>query len=312
MVKRENIAYGVYNVAKAHIPRDLQIRPDLSSIPKTQQLKVVVWNVNGVRALLRKRPEQLKQLWADTDVLGLLETRIAGQGLINSVQHELELLLGKDPKFIWNSGTVRGYAGCVAIMRPNLADRLESVCLGCFDDRQDNEGRCIRLRFKNTAIVIAYVPNSGMNLRRLNHRLAEWDPTLARICATYSAECKNGVILAADMNCAHRDQDIWNVESPAILKGAGTTPEERNSFQVCYLESGLFDTFARMHPNLLGWFSYWSVRARNRSKNRGLRLDYVFTDKKVNVIDAFILHEYADSGDHCPVGIVAKIDHCDI
>jgi exodeoxyribonuclease III len=118
---------------------------------------------------------------------------------------------------------------------------------------------------------------------------------------------KNGVVVAGDLNCAQRDMDIWNLERPAILKDAGTTLEERASFKKHFLDKGLRDSFADAHPSETGWFTYWSVRARNRPMNRGLRLDYVLTDCKAEILDTFILHEFAENGDHCPVGITLNV-----
>jgi exodeoxyribonuclease-3/AP endonuclease-1 len=113
-------------------------------------------------------------------------------------------------------------------------------------------------------------------------------------------------VIAGDLNVAIRDCDIWNVDAAHIPKLAGTTPQERKSFQSKFLDRGFVDTFAAAHPDKTGWFSYWSVKAGNKPKNRGLRLDYVLADKKVKVLDAFISPEFAPGGDHCPTGIILQ------
>lgn len=153
------------------------------------------------------------------------------------------------------------------------------------------------MKFHNTCVVVAYVSNSGMHLRRLDKRLNQWDVDLSNHCLQLSKEAKYGVILAADMN----------LEQPAILKGAGSTLEERASFQTCYIDNGFWDTFADAYPFETGCFSYWSIRAKNRPLNRGFRLDCVLTDNKAQVLESFILFDFAQTGDHCLVGVTCKI-----
>ena len=113
------------------------------------------------------------------------------------------------------------------------------------------------------------------------------------------------VILTGDMNAAHLDLDIWNVEAKHVLKSAGTTPEERQSFAKLLSPAGsLVDTLRYRHGDAAGVFTYWSVRARNRPANRGLRLDYVLCSDvaKEKLVDAFVLPEFCPNGDHAPVG----------
>lgn len=116
--------------------------------------------------------------------------------------------------------------------------------------------------------------------------------------------------LAGDMDVAHRDIDIYNFDARHIATSAGTSPEERNSFGEVFLQRGWVDTFAAVHGDegCCGWFSYWSVRAKNKARNRGLRLDYVLVSEAVQVLDAYILPAYADNyGDHCPVGVAVNV-----
>lgn len=309
-VKLTNIAYGEMNKARSAIPRPVLPRPELSHVPVNERYKVVAWNVNGLRALLERRPGLLLKLWNEekVDVLGLMEIKTSGPAAVQTnVEQQLFELLGDDVTFFWNPGQVKGYAGTLVLMRPVLKDRLLSVEFG-----SDTEGRVITLRFCNTCVVVAYVPNSGMHLRRLSMRLTQWDVELSNHCLELGRTAKYGVILAADMNCARRDVDIWNLEQPAILKGAGTTLEERASFKTCYIDKGLRDTFADTYPSETGCFSYWSIRAKNRPLNRGLRLDYVLTDGKAEILESFILFDYAQTGDHCPVGVTCRIPLLDL
>ena len=298
--------YGDCNKRRQYIPRTPLPTRDFSLIHRDEILSVFAWNVNGLRALLKKRPEKLVELWNSEriDVLGICETKVAGDAaIIDSVESAILELLGADNVMIvWNPGSIKGYAGTAAIVRLDVAKRMTGFELG-----PDSESRRITLRFQNISVVIVYVPNSGMHLRRLPFRLKEWDPELAGHCIRESTSRKFGVVVAGDFNCAQRDVDIWNLEQPAILKGAGTTLEERASFKSCFPDQGLRDSFAEMYPNDTGWFTYWSIRAKNKALNRGLRLDYVLTDGKTEILDSVISEEYAAHGDHCPVGVILHV-----
>lgn len=156
-------------------------------------------------------------------------------------------------------------------------------------------------------MVLAYVPNSGDGLKRLDDRIEKWDADLQALLSA-TAERKP-VMLVGDLNVAHLDADIWNVEAKHVEKSAGTTPQERTSFGKL-LDSGFVDGFRHVHPEALGAFTYWSVRAGNKPKNKGLRLDYAVVSKDLiaegdarpTLVDAFHLPELAPNGDHCPVG----------
>ena len=100
----------------------------------------------------------------------------------------------------------------------------------------------LTIEFKHTAVVIVYVPNSGMQLGRLQYRINTWDKDFSNYCAELSKS--KSVIIAGDMNVAHRDLDIYNVDAKHIAKLAGTTPQERISFQTQFLDKGFVDTFA--------------------------------------------------------------------
>merc|ERR1712139_738784 len=151
--------------------------------------------------------------------------------------------------------------------------------------------------------------------------MGAWDPALRDYLRELEAKGKP-VLLLGDLNVAHRDVDIWNVEAPHVPKSAGTTPEERESFS-SLLGAGFVDGFAHMHPEALGAFTYWSIRAGNRPKNRGLRLDYAAVSRSLlpageaaageasgpslpALVDVYHLPEMS-SGDHCPVGALLTL-----
>ncbi len=306
-----NVAYGAVNKAGDTIPFVPIVRPAVVSSNST--LRVAAWNLNGLRSFVEKRGALLSKLWKQEqlDILGITEHKITEQDKADLVEVEIKKILKsagveKEVKFVWNMSSVKkGYAGSLAIVRQSVFDKCTKVQLAI--GGSDPEGRVISLLFDSVAVVIAYVPNSGQTLERLNYRITSWDKQFATHCLDLNEKKKFGVIVAGDLNVAHRDVDIWNVDAPHVPKGAGTTPQERKSFEDLLLKKGLADTFASAHPEATGWFTYWSVRARNKPKNRGLRLDYVLADKtKTTVADAYISPELAADGDHCPVGVVLE------
>lgn len=305
-----NVAYGAVNKAGDPIPVTPIVRPPLLS--GSSSLRVAAWNLNGLRSFVEKRGALLADFYRQEqpDILGITEHKITEQDKAEVVEAEIRKILkfAGEFKFVWNFSSVKkGYAGSLAIVKKSVFDCGVQVQLG-IDGKSDPEGRVISLLFESVAVVLAYVPNSGQTLDRLSYRISSWDTQFAAFCLGLNAQKKFGVVVAGDLNVAHRDADIWNVDAPHVPKGAGTTPQERQSFQRLLLDQGLSDTFAQAHPDATGWFSYWSVRARNKPKNRGLRLDYVLADqKKIKVTDAFIGQEFAPEGDHCPVGVVLQM-----
>lgn len=298
-----NVAYGEVNKAGISIPAQSIDRPKLT-VAADERLTVVTWNLNGMRSFVEKKGEVIKKLFDEehVDILAVTEHKITDDARANQVEADLKKVLkGHDVKVIWNMCTAKkGYAGTCAIVRSDVHKRIRKTTFGY--GATDTEGRVITLDFDSMSVVVVYVPNSGMTLDRLQWRTTSWDKDFGEYCHTLSKS--KPLVIAGDLNVAIRDCDIWNVDAAHIPKLAGTTPQERHSFQTRFLDKGLLDTFAAANPDKTGWFSYWSVKAGNKPKNRGLRLDYVLADKKVKVLDAFISPEYAPTGDHCPCGIV--------
>ena len=207
----------------------------------------------------------------------------------------------------------------------------------------NTEGRVITVEYDNLFIVSAYVPNSGEGLKRLDYRLNVWETDMNNYLSSLDRE--KPVIYLGDLNVAHLDQDIWNVDAKHIPTSAGTTPQERSAFGKLIASAaesdrpeddnckaakkeveshspdiiginGFVDSFRHFHKDSIHWFSYWSVRANNFIVNRGLRLDYALISRRcaeegtssrcdIRLVDGFLLPEVVI--DHCPVGItVAK------
>mmetsp|Transcript_6885 Transcript_6885/g.7913 ORF Transcript_6885/g.7913 Transcript_6885/m.7913 type:complete len:463 (-) Transcript_6885:54-1442(-) len=197
------------------------------------------------------------------------------------------------------------------------------------DSIASSEGRVITVELDHVYVVNAYVPNSGQDLKRLEYRTDDWDKKFGNYLK--SLEKKKPVILIGDLNVAYQNEDLHNFYSrpefpdlplsldaykgvKQLMKQAGCTLTERKSFRD-FLELGFVDTFRFFDPNAKGCFTYWSQRANNRPKNRGLRLDYCIASKSlctseetaegVFIGDSFIcddVSEYPSFSDHCPVG----------
>lgn len=274
-------------------------------------LKVIVWNVGGLRSFAKNRPEALPELvrQEQPDLLAILEHKMQ-EGAADT-EETMNALLKALPDYetaALNCSTAKkGYSGTLIFMRKDAPKTISVKAIELSIAR--DEGRLLVAEFEPLTILLAYVPNSGDGLQRLDERIEKWDEELRLRLQELSSQ--KPIVLLGDLNVAHRDVDIWNVEAPHIPKSAGTTPRERDSFSKL-LGAGFVDGFAHHHPDALGSFTYWSVRAGNRPKNRGLRLDYAVVSESLvtqsgeetsgpALVDVFHLPEMS-KGDHCPVG----------
>ncbi|KAJ4767240.1 DNA-(apurinic or apyrimidinic site) lyase [Rhynchospora pubera] len=247
-------------------------------------VKLLSWNVNGLRALLKSKGFSAIQLAQreDFDVLCLQETKIQEK----DVEDLKELIEGYTNSFWTCSVSKLGYSGTAIISRIKPI----SISYGLGVPDHDSEGRLVTVEFDNFYLLCSYVPNSGDGLKRLNYRVTEWDPSLSNYMK--ELEKSKPVILTGDLNCAHQEIDIFN---PAGNKrSAGFTIEERESFEKCYLSRGFVDTFRKQHPNVVG-YTYWGYRHGGRKTNKGWRLDYFLVSDSIadKVYDSYILPDIA-------------------
>lgn len=270
--------------------------------PPSGALKLLSWNVNGLRALLKgkggKMPGspilELAQK-ENFDVLCLQETKLQEKDVITIKE---SLLPGYENSF-WSCSTTKlGYSGTAVISRIKPL----SITYGLGLPNHDNEGRIITLEFGNFYLVAGYVPNSGQKLERLAYRTQDWDSSLGNFLK--DLEKRKPVILTGDLNCAHQEIDIYNPDGNR--RSAGYTDEERTSFEENYLKRGLVDTFRRQHPHAVA-YTYWGYRTAARPKNQGWRLDYYLASDALleHVYDSFIIPD-VEGSDHCPVGLILK------
>ncbi len=247
-------------------------------------MKIVSWNVNGLRALLQK--DGLARLEAeDADIVCLQETKASGD--------QVEGALASYPHQFWSAAEQKGYSGTAVLSRIGPL----SVRMGMGAREHDAEGRLISLELPDFWLVNVYTPNSGRGLVRLSYRL-QWDKAFLRYLRRL--EKVKPVVFCGDLNVAHEEIDIANPKGNR--RNAGFTDEERESFSAI-LAAGYADTFREQHPEP-GRYTWWSYMHNARAKNIGWRIDYVCVSRPLmpRVRAAFILDGIAGS-DHCPVGV---------
>ena len=245
-------------------------------------MKLVSWNVNGLRAVMGKGfMDSFKAL--DADVFCLQETKLQ--------EGQIELDLPGYTQY-WNYAEKKGYSGTAVFTKIKPL----KVTYGIGAPEHDHEGRVITLEFEDFYFITVYVPNSQRELTRLAYR-QEWERDFLKyICGL---EKSKPVIYCGDLNVAHKEIDLKNPKSNH--GNAGFTDEERECFTKV-LDSGYTDTFRCFYPDKAEVYSWWSYMFHSREKNAGWRIDYfVASDKlKDKLIDAKI-HTDIFGSDHCPV-----------
>lgn len=249
-------------------------------------MKLISWNVNGIRAVIAKNFGEFVST-EQPDILCLQETKARPE------QVQLPLELGGYHAY-WNSAEKPGYSGVAVFTKQKPID----VQLGMGVDVHDTEGRVLTLEYPEFILVNVYTPNAQDELRRLSYRL-QWDEVF-RLHLIENAKRKP-VIFCGDLNVAHQEIDLARPRENR--RNPGFSDEERESFGKL-LECGFTDTFRHHYPDLTDAYSWWSYRAGARPRNIGWRIDYFgvsahFMDR---VVSAEILPQVTGS-DHCPVGI---------
>ena len=247
-------------------------------------MKLISWNVNGLRAVLKKG---FLDIFAglDADVFCLQETKL------QLGQVELDL-----PGYTqyWNCAEKKGYSGTAVFTRvPPL-----SVAYGLGIPELDTEGRVLTLEFESFFFVCVYTPNSQDGLRRLDFRMRWEDAFRAYLC---ELDRTKPVIVCGDMNVAHEEIDLKNPATNHF--NPGFSDEERAKFSEL-LAAGFTDTFRSLYPDVSDAYSWWSYRAAARERNVGWRIDYFLCSDRIaeNIQRAYICNEIYGS-DHCPVGL---------
>lgn len=255
----------------------------------THYMKLISWNVNGLRACLTKGfPEFFEQEQAD--IFCIQETKMQ-EGQIEIEDHGYYLYM--------NSAVKKGYSGTLVFTKVKPL----SYSYGINIEEHDQEGRVITLEYDNFYLVNCYTPNSQDGLKRLEYRQVWEDDFLAYL---KSLEEKKPVILCGDLNVAHQEIDLKNPKTNR--KNAGFSDEERAKMTQL-LNHGFIDTFRYLYPDLQGAYSWWSYRFNARKNNAGWRIDYFIVSDclKEKIKDAYIFKDIMGS-DHCPVGLDIELD----
>ena len=249
-------------------------------------MKLISWNVNGLRACVGKEFEQqFKDL--DADFFCLQETKMqAGQLDISFPGYES----------YWNYADKKGYSGTAIFTK----HKPLSVTYGIDIDEHDHEGRVITLEMGDFYLVTVYTPNSQDGLRRLEYRMKWEDDFQAYL---HKLDEKKPVIVCGDMNVAHQEIDLKNPKTNR--KNAGFTDEEREKMTQL-LGNGFIDTFRTLYPEQVT-YSWWSYRFRAREKNTGWRIDYFLISERLkDRLEDAKIHTEIMGSDHCPVEIILK------
>ena len=263
------------------------------SASDARELRLVSWNVNGLRAVLKKDPgfEEIFRT-ANADVFALQETKL---------QDDQRAKLGLDFEGYhqtWNFAERKGYSGTAVFSREEPRQVIRQIG----SDVADDEGRICALEFPTFWFVDVYTPNAQDGLKRIDTRLT-WDDAYRDFLS--ELDRNKPVVTCGDFNVAHNEIDLKN---PSTNRGnAGFSDEERESFTKL-LDAGFTDTFRTRFPDLEGAYSWWSYRGRARQNNTGWRIDYFLVSDRVadRVTGASIYNEVFGS-DHCPVGLSIQL-----
>lgn len=281
-------------------------------------MRFISWNVNGLRAVLKKGFEEIVTE-IDADIVALQETKLQeGQATLDLPRY----------REYWSYAEKKGYSGTAVFCK----ERPLRVLHGLGFPYLDTEGRILALEFDTFWFVDVYTPNSQDELARINHRM-EWDDAFRDFCKGLEegvlpagvpvqqpapgeghvavsalpvtqpgdAADPKPVVMCGDFNVAHQEIDLKN---PGPNRGrAGFSDEERGKF-TDLLGAGFTDSFRHVHPDLTGAYSWWSYRFKARQTNAGWRIDYfLVSDELIPKIEAACIYDEVYGSDHCPVGI---------
>lgn len=250
-------------------------------------MKLVSWNVNGLRACLGKGFEDFFRK-VDADIFCIQETKLQPEQVEISFE-------GYQQYF--NSAVKKGYSGTAVFCKKEPL----SICYDLCMDRHNDEGRVITLEYEDFYLVTVYTPNSQRELARLEYRM-EWEEDFRAY--VIKLDQKKPVIICGDLNVAHKEIDLKNPKTNT--RNAGFTIEERDKMTKL-LDNGFIDTFRYKYPDVTDAYTWWSYMFHAREKNAGWRIDYfLVSDRLKDRIEDSIIHTDVMGSDHCPVELILK------
>ena len=258
-------------------------------------MKLVSWNVNGIRACVKKGFEEFFSK-ADADIFCVQETKmqIADSENSKDIKEIMNMPIFNTYFSYWNSAEKKGYSGTAIFTKKEPI----SITYGIGIEEHDKEGRVITLEFEDFFMVNIYTPNSKRELERLDYRQI-WEDEIRRYLLDLKK--KKPVIMCGDLNVAHKEIDLKNPKTNR--RNAGFTDEEREKMTEL-LNAGFTDSFRYLYPEKQDAYTWWSYMGHAREKNVGWRIDYfiVSNDIKEKIDEAEIYPEIMGS-DHCPIGL---------
>ena len=251
-------------------------------------MRLISWNVNGLRAVITKGFESFfKEI--NADIFCIQETKMQEEQIDDNIKN-----IFKEYNCYWNSAEKKGYSGTAIFSKKKPLN----VSYGIGTEEHDKEGRVITLEFQNFHMVNCYTPNSKRELERLDYRMI-WEDTFREYLLELNKT--KPVVLCGDLNVAHKEIDLKNPKSNR--RNAGFTDEERNKMTEL-LNSGFTDSFRYLYPDKTDSYTWWSYMFKAREKNAGWRIDYFIVSKSIEnkIKESYIFSEVMGS-DHCPVGL---------
>jgi exodeoxyribonuclease III len=245
-------------------------------------MKLVSWNVNGIRACVKKGFLDYFNS-VDADIFSIQETKCQ--------ENQISLELDGYHQY-WNYAERKGYSGTAIFTKKEPL----SVSYGIEMEEPDTEGRVITLEFNDFYVVNCYTPNSKRDLTRLGYRL-NWEDAMKEHLITLNAH--KPVIFCGDLNVAHNEIDLKNPKPN--MGNSGFTEEERQKFS-SLLDAGFIDSFRYFYPEQTDAYTWWSYMSKVRERNIGWRIDYFVVSEELvtSLKDAGIHHDILGS-DHCPI-----------
>lgn len=247
-------------------------------------MKFISWNVNGLRAVVKKGFLEIFQE-LDADFFCLQETKLQ--------EGQIQLDLPGYHQY-WCYAERKGYSGTAIFTKHEPL----SVTYNLGIAEHDTEGRCITLEYPEFYLVCVYTPNAQDGLRRIDYRMS-WDDAFR--AHLQELDKQKPVIVCGDFNVAHQEIDLKNPKTN--VGNPGFSDEERGKFTEL-LSAGFTDTFRWLYPDLTGAYSWWSYRGNARANNTGWRIDYFLCSDRIrDKIETAYIHSEITGSDHCPVGL---------